>query len=203
LWMSNADWLPSFGASGSSEPVRAGQFVDLNSRQQSSDLKNLTSLIDDTRKIIESASGDCAKLLGKDALNKFNEAAKNIEFNGDIPIDVEHPFHGLVKGVLSDAPGVSAVTNLETGQISLNPSGWAFNTYTRGGQPYHPLQKDFKKFGVSQRQYALAVMIHEFLHAIGKFGSDFDVGLDGKINFSKSQDYQKEVLKKCFPKKKK
>lgn len=48
-----------------------------------------------------------------------------------------------------------------------------------------------KDYGVSSFDYAVAGIIHEFLHAIGEFGPD---------SGDQSMQNQKEVLKKCFKK---
>lgn len=59
----------------------------------------------------------------------------------------------------------------------------------------------FKDMGATdQREYAVALLIHEFLHTTGKFKEDVFVDLLGNVNDKKSIDYQKEVLKKCFKK---
>lgn len=150
--------------------------------------------------MIQNATGDCAKLLGQDALSRFDAIAGNIKFNGDLLVHVEGLGGGVREGKLSDVPATDAVT--VGNQISLNPQGWSFNTYTRGGQAYHPLQSTFQKFGVTQAQYAAAVIIHEFLHTTGKFKPDSKVGLDGKIDSKKSREYQKKVLEACFSNKK-
>lgn len=165
------------------------------------DLKDLAALIKAARAIIEHASGDCAKLLGKDALAKFDKVAKDIEFKTDVLVNVEHPFRGVVKDSWENVGFVNAIT---VGQkIYLNPNGQAFNTLTRGGQPYLPpsIRDAASKFGVNQQQYATALVVHEFLHTTGRFKPDSVAGLDGKIDTKKSQDYQNEVLKKCFSKK--
>ena len=162
--------------------------------------QNPQTVINDARNVIQNASGDCAKLLGPDALSRFDAIAGNIQFNGDMLVHVEGLGGGVQEGKLSDVPATDAVT--VGNQIYLNPQGWSFNTYTRGGQAYHPLQSTFQKFGVTQGQYAAAVLLHEFLHRTGKFKPDSRVGLDGKIDSKKSREYQKKVLEACFPKKK-
>ncbi len=133
-------------------------------------------------------------MLGKDALARFDAVAGNIQFNGDV---------GGRNWTLSELPGIDAVTDVPAQQIYLNPNGRGFNTYTRGGQPYHPLQSTFDKFGITQSQYAFSVLIHEFLHITGKFKPDSTIGPDGKIDGSKSRGYQEKLLKACFSQKKK
>ncbi|SRR5258705_938826 len=122
--------------------------------------ENPQTVINDARNVIQNASGDCAKLLGPDALSRFDAIAGNIQFNGDMLVHVEGLGGGAQEGKLSDVPATDAVT--VGNQIYLNPQGWSFNTYTRGGQAYHPLQSTFQKFGVTQGQYAAAVLLHEF-----------------------------------------
>jgi hypothetical protein len=100
---------------------------------------------------------------------------------------------------LEGAPEVQAITAGQ--QVYLNPDGWAFNSYTRGGQPYNALQFYFDKLGVTQQQFAFAVIIHEFLHTTGRFKSDVSYSFDGNkwtINGDQSREYQEEVIKNCF-----
>lgn len=170
---------------------------------QDTGLKDLSGLIAGARDVIANASGDCAKLLGKDALAKFDAIAGNIQFNGNFPVHVEGLGGDIKDGNLSDVPGIDAVTDVPNKQIYLNPNGRGFNTYTRGGQPFHPLQSTFDKFGISQTQYAFSVLVHEFLHTTGKFKPDSTIGLNGKIDSSKSREYQEKLLKACFSQKKK
>lgn len=135
-------------------------------------------------------------MLGKDALQEFDAIASNIQFNGDVLVNVEGLDSRVREGRLSDVPPTSAVTVGD--QIYLNPSGWAFAKFNN----FPALNKYFAKVGAAdQRQYALATIVHEFLHTTGKFKPDSVIGLDGKINSKQSRKYQKEVLKKCFPNK--
>jgi hypothetical protein len=170
--------------SGISLTANADPLVTMSEPQNTSELP---SLIDQTRNIIKNASGDCAKLLGKDALSRFNAIAGNIQFDGDILVHVEGLGGGVREGRLSDVPGIDAVTDVGSKQIYLNPNGRAFGTYF----PRHPLQGTFDKFGVSQTQYSAAVIIHEFLHTTGRFKADSKIGLDGKIDSKKSEKYQR------------
>src|SRR5207244_245656 len=71
--------------------------------------KDLQSLISQARDIIKNATGDCAKLLGKDALSRFDAISGNIQFNGDILVHVEGLGGGVREGKLSDVPPTSAV----------------------------------------------------------------------------------------------
>lgn len=171
--------------------------------QNTADLKDLSNLISGARDVIANASGDCAKILGKDALAKFNAIADNIKFDGNVGVRVEGLGGGIKEGTLSDVPEIDALTDVPNKQVYLNPNGRGFNTYTRGGQPYHPLQSTFDKFGITQEQYAFSVLIHEFLHTTGKFKPDSTIGLNGKIDSSKSREYQERLLKSCFSPKKK
>jgi hypothetical protein len=156
---------------------------------------DLASLISETRDTIKNASEDCAKLLGSDALQRFNSIAGNIQFNGDILVHVEGLAGGVREGRLSEVPPTSGVTVGD--QIYLNPSGWAFAKFYN----FPDINKHFADVGATdQHQYALATIIHEFLHTTGKFKADSVVGLDGRINSKQSEKYQKEVLKKCFSK---
>src|SRR5262249_21280054 len=100
---------------------------------------------------------------------------------------------------LGENPGIDAVTDIPAKQIYLNPEGRAFNAYTKAGQPSHPLQSTFDKYGISQTQYAFSVLIHEFLHTTGKFKPDATIGPEGELNGSKSREYEERVLKACFP----
>jgi hypothetical protein len=178
-----------------------GLWFGFGGQQNNGNLKDLSSLIAGARKVIANASGDCAKLLGKDALAKFDAIAGNIQFNGNFPVHVEGLGGDIKDGNLSDVPGIDAVTDVPNKQIYLNPNGRGFNTYTRGGQPFHPLQSTFDKFGITQTQYAFSVLIHEFLHTTGKFKPDSTIGPDGKIDSSKSREYQEKLLKACFSQK--
>lgn len=97
------------------------------------------------------------------------------------------------EGKLSDVPPISAVTVGD--QVYLNPNGYAFGKFYN----FPALDKYFSKVGAAdQHQFAIATIIHEFLHTTGRFKPDSKVGLDGKINSKQSEKYQKEVLKKCF-----
>lgn len=155
--------------------------------------KDLPSLVSQARDIIKNATGDCAKLLGRDALSRFDARSGNIQFNGDILVHVEGLDGGVREGRLSDVPPTSAVTVGD--QIYLNPSGWAFQSFSN----FPKLTEYFGKVGAAdQHQYALATILHEFLHTTGRFKPDSVIGLDGKINSKQSEKYQKEVLKKCF-----
>jgi hypothetical protein len=64
-------------------------------------------------------------------------------------------------------------------------------------------EKAFKNSGADSRyEYALAAVIHEFLHAIGKFGPDVSEDIFNGVDASKSIKNQKRVIKDCFSNKK-
>lgn len=180
------DLMPDPEAVGGGEPP-----------QNTPGQRDLPSLISDTRNIIENASGECAKLLGKNALRRFDAIASNTEFNGDFPVRVEGLDGGVREGKLSDVPPTSAVTDPSNNRIYLNPNGYAFGKFSN----FPALGRYFAKIGAAnQREFALATIIHEFLHTTGRFKPDSKIGLNGKIDSKQSEKYQKEVLKKCFPK---
>jgi RHS repeat-associated protein len=154
-------------------------------------------LVAGARAVIANASGPCAKLLGKNALAKFDKIAGDITFNGDAPIIIDNG-GGPEGGTLGSVGYIDAVTNGQV--VSLNPNGNSFNNVSKGGSGVHILQSLFDKFGVSQQQYGFAVVIHEFLHTTGKFGADYKLRPDGSVEASKSQRNQEQVLKDCFPK---
>ena len=125
----------------------------------------------------------CAKLLGEGAGDKFKSAIKNIKFN-------ETSFDN------------SLINGMRVGDsIYLNPNGFAFQEVRFFGQGAEKKNKAIAKqlaLASSQMDYAVATIIHEFLHLIGKFGPD------GNVNdTSKSEENQNRVLKACFPKSKK
>ncbi|MBK8148891.1 MAG: hypothetical protein IPK58_11945 [Acidobacteria bacterium] len=65
------------------------------------------------------------------------------------------------------------------------------------------VNKAFKDSGAgSKYDYALATVIHEFLHAIGTFKPDVSEDIFGNVDGSDSLENQKEVIKKCFTEKK-
>jgi len=53
---------------------------------------------------------------------------------------------------------------------------------------------------VTQTEYAVGVLLHEFLHTTGKFKADTKIGEEGKSTVK--SEYQKKVMETCFPKKK-
>lgn len=149
--------------------------------------RDLPSLISEARDVIKNATGECAKLLGKDALKRFDAISGNIQFNGDIPVG-EHK--------LSDISSMSAKTVDD--QIYLNPEGYAFGKFYN----FPRLSRLFTEYGAKdQHQFAVATILHEFLHTTGRFKPDSATGPGGLVDSDKSEKYQKEVLKKCFPNK--
>jgi len=163
--------------------------------------EELADLIKEARGVVERAAGKCAELLGKDALSQFDKISKNIEFKGNLQVTIPDRMLGYIVVRLDDTK-ISAYTIGEN--IYLNPFGEAFNKYANGKVPQE-LHERFVKMGASgQHEYAVAALIHEFLHATGKFGPDSTTDyLTGRTDSSKSIKNQKEVLKKCFPKEKK
>jgi YD repeat-containing protein len=188
-------WMDGYGADHPTEghdAVVKGAFV----RSPQRSLFTTEELVAGARDIIENAAAPCAKLLGKNALAKFDKISGNITFNGDAPILVDNG--GGPQGAKLGSVGyIDAVTNGQT--VSLNPNGNSFNNVSKGGSGTHILQGVFDKFGVTQRQFAIAVIIHEFLHTTGKFGKDYKLKPDGTIDASKSVRNQERVLKDCFP----
>lgn len=156
---------------------------------------SLESLIDGARKIVVNPTGECAKLLGKNALDKFNKIASNMRDDPDRMVLVEGmPGEPPTSVRLGDQGPVGAVT---VGQnVYFNPNAWS---RTKSYQA--PIIVNyFAKLGVSQYQYGVAEVIHEFLHAIGKFGKDLKIGPDGKLDVTKSAEYQKRVIDACVKK---
>jgi hypothetical protein len=200
---------PQHHSVNSGEPAHSdstfdpGEHVDVDP-QNSTNLRDLTYLIKGARDVVANASGECAKLLGKDALEKFDRISKNIEFNGNVEVQDANPLTGEVeRAPLQNLGWVQGETF--GNNIYLNPEGTAFNFVHKGGSTQHILQGYFDKLGVTQEQYAFAVVIHEFLHAIKKFGPDATFVSDGnfwKLNGDKSVKNQEEVIRKCFSNKK-
>ena len=162
-------------------------------------LLTLDQLKQGARKVIENAlkdnpKGPCAKLVGKEAIEKFDKVAKDIEINGKV--EINHADFGIARlSPLEILPRIAAVT--EGQKIYLNPNGLAFRKFAEGKSP---LQSYYSKLGVSQEDYAYAVIIHEFLHTTKKFKADSVLGLDGNYDSSLSVKYQEQVLKDCFGK---
>ena len=148
----------------------------------------ISELVESAGKVIDEAEkdgkSDCAKLLGEKAAEKFKEIAKNIKYDSkkfDSPLD-------------------TAETIGE--DIYLNPYGYAFretnNKPIFSGNSAKKLNGKVDKAksqAPSEYDFAVATVIHEFLHAIEKFGPDSN-GFDSK----QSQKNQGKVLKACFPK---
>jgi len=167
----------------------------------------VADLTDAAKKVIENAmkspNGECAKLLGKDALEKFAKIVNNIEYNGKI--SAGRASESGRELPLEEAPGISARTIGDS--IYLNPAGIAFKDHSKillndaGKRFLAGLESKFKDSGAAdQREYAIAVIIHEFLHTTGKFKEDSFIDENGQPNSKKSEENQKEVLKKCFKK---
>ncbi|MCC6328623.1 MAG: hypothetical protein IT174_08910 [Acidobacteria bacterium] len=150
---------------------------------------DLKDLIKATQGVIENAKGRCAELLGKGALAEFNRLAKNIVYDPE--------------AFANSGAGHSARTTGEI--IRLNPNSYTFNPSIRpldftppGKKLKADLDKLFKKSKASSwYEYAVAAVIHEFLHAIGEFDDDTTVTAFG-TDSSESIKNQNEVIKKCF-----
>ena len=159
----------------------------------------LKDLIDATLKVIENAKGKCAELLGNNALSRFGEISKNIAYDSD----------GKYVG---SAHGITEGEN-----IYLNPWSYVFNEDRRTLYPesknmhksikarnnsIRDYQKLVTKFAITNFEYAIAGLIHEFLHATGVFEQDFRKSLraDGTVEVDASQSIknQKRVLEACF-----
>ena len=145
--------------------------------------------------------GIAAKLFKKDALADLDDVTKNISYNGNVLIGRSEGIGGR-ELTLGEVSNVSAVT--EGRNITLNPNGYAFVDTSKtfmneAGKRYiEGLNKIYSDAGASnQWQFAIAVIIHEYLHTTGKFNPDSKSGADGSVNSKKSQEYQKEVLEKC------
>ncbi|MEQ1762142.1 MAG: hypothetical protein ABL984_03245 [Pyrinomonadaceae bacterium] len=170
---------------------------------------SVQELVKGAREVIERAlldpKGKCAKLLGKNALSEFDRISKNMDYRPNITYGLRNEVGREL--TLGENPTTSAVTLGET--IYLNPNGYALTdaltrpALTEGTRRFHDgLNRLFKAQGASdQWEYALALVIHEFLHATGEFKpNDVKMGDDGNLDSSKSIENQKEVLSKCFQK---
>ena len=72
---------------------------------------------------------------------------------------------------------------------------------TSGKQFVKKVEKMFRDSGASnQREFAVALVIHEFLHTTGKLKTDVFVDITGNVDKSRSEKNQEKVLKKCFQK---
>ncbi len=144
-------------------------------------LKDLKGLIDAAQKVIDSASDACKKLLGKDASSTFMDVAKNIKFGKEASFRDSY---------------VSARTN-DDNSIDLNPGSQVFGAgllNEEGGNVKFAKTANKKIHdqiakASSPFEYAVAIIIHEFLHAIGKFPPD---GGSASIKLTD------KVLKACF-----
>lgn len=159
----------------------------------------VSDLLDAAQGVIENAEknkdSDCAKLLGPNALEKFKELRKNDKIK-------------YKSGVLNATTGAQTVGD----NITLNPDSFTFDPdykmpiiegYKRNNENSKRVtegfNKAYKNSGASSRhEYAVATIIHEFLHAIGKFAPDVSEDALGQVDASQSLKNQKEVIKKCF-----
>ncbi|MCW5958869.1 MAG: hypothetical protein KIS76_01835 [Pyrinomonadaceae bacterium] len=176
------------------------------------DIFNLQDIISDARKVIVSALNyqqndkatkdqkKCVDLFGDNALETFDKLSANISYDET----------GNVVG------DMSAVTTNEG--IFLNPHDKVFNSAARELVPNvtkrsheYLIQKnesinDYGNFinqsGISFYDNAVATLLHEVLHKIGKFPADVRITTyaDGTVSrsSSKSREHQKELIKKYF-----
>lgn len=210
-WIEYDDWANpntiSDEKTGITQVIGPGTGTAFFARKYGTSDTDIDELVSAARSVIEDAmndpKGSCAKLLGRDALEAFDEISKDIEFNGKIYIDTLSDSGG--SQLLENQPTISALTIGK--KIYLNPNGYAFKDVSKivqndaGKRLIEGMDKIFEDSGASgQSQYAVAVIIHEFLHTTGKFKRDVSVDISGKVNSEKSKDNQRRVLKSCFKK---
>jgi YD repeat-containing protein len=157
---------------------------------------DLPKLLDDAQKIIEDQdiSKECKDLIGEKNLAKFKE--KKSQFFKDP--DNNH------------VPSGVAARTYDSGNVYINPwtSEWnpdyqtlkpepdkkASKPYKKSIEKYNDgvkkYQKTLKELGVNSYQYAVAGIIHEFLHQIGVFEPDSDG--------NESLENQKKVIDACL-----
>jgi hypothetical protein len=154
----------------------------------------LGGLLDDVETVIKNAKDKCAELLGSDALNKFKDLRK------------------ADKITFGKQPGFTVSNGARTidDVITLNADSFAFDADTKlpaGGKNQTDYNKRvtngfneaYKNSGASsRREYAVGVIIHEFLRAIGVFPPDVTEDVFGNKDNSQSLKNQKEVIKKCL-----
>jgi len=160
---------------------------------------NLADLIRATRDVVENAKDRCADLLGKDALSKFDQISKRIVYDN----------------TGSKVGSSDAIT--EGKDIFLNPWSYVFNEDQRTIYPENKnthksararnesirsYQDLIKERGLTSYDYAVAGVIHEFLHAIGVFPADVQrsIDFDGfiKVDSKRSRKNQLQVIERCF-----
>lgn len=156
---------------------------------------NLDDLLDNAEGVIKNAKDKCAELLGPDALAKFKKLRQDRKIK-----------YGEVHGAEATTDG---------DRITLDPNTYVFDPDYRlaviPGSKYNTKklsESELRKFekmvsesGASSRyDYATAAVIHEFLHAIGKFPPDVTVNVFGEVDNSQSRKNQRQVVEKCFKK---
>jgi hypothetical protein len=141
----------------------------------------------------------CADLLGSGALAKFDKLLEdnNVVFG-------QHP--DFNSGVGATHVGDKIILNADSFtfdpdyKISVSPGAKAQNEYAK--KQTEAFNEAFKKSGASSRyDYAVAAIIHEFLHVTGEFGPDVTESIFSKDS-SQSRKNQKQVIEKCFSGKK-
>ena len=161
---------------------------------------NLEDLISETRKKIEGAGEDCLKLLGSEALSQFDKIVKNIAYDNDGKNVGSADAITIGENIYLNA--WSHIFNESRRTIYEEKKGLHKSTVARNAV-IRDYQEDIKKRGITSLEYAIASLIHEFLHAIGKFPPDTrrTVYADGSVKTeSKSMANQKKVLDNCFGK---
>ena len=158
---------------------------------------SLKDLVKAAETKIRSATGKCADLLGKNALAAFDRISKNIVYD-------------------DKAKGLGgAITDGEN--IYLNPWSYVFSEearkiipVTKGSNNYlKDRNKEIQGYldvikdkGITNYDYAVAGVIHEFLHAIKVFPSDVRKSefADGRITVDaqQSKKNQEKVIETCF-----
>ena len=178
----NRYWYDTGNGNGSSEPL----FFDGR--------YGLDDLITAAETVVNNAVGKCKDLLGEHAIAEFSRVKKNIEYddkNLNVPTTSEARTIG--ENIYLNPWSMTFNEDYRTPQIEdkrLNkPTLLGRQQFNKALREYNEMLKDF---GVSSFDYAVAGIIHEFLHAIGEFGPESST--------NESIKNQKEVLKKCFKK---
>lgn len=158
----------------------------------------MKKLLDDAETIIKNASGDCAKLLRKDALARFQKLRAQFRYAA---------FRELGEGTV---PLTSAARTHDSANVYLNPIHYVFNPDTRAlipipkgisrrdreflerqNAPKEFWANEIKETGVSEYSYAVGAILHEFLHQIGQFKPH-------EVGTRDSTKQQREVVRKCI-----
>jgi hypothetical protein len=170
--------------------------INLLVTQQRTEPYKLEKLLTDAASIIKNAKGDCAKLLGANALARFEELKKRFQYDPS--------------GRNLSTPQSAATTWPDSGNVYLDPWHYVFNPGSRSilEMPRDADKKtkeslkarnsipefwanEIKKTGVTEYSYAVGAILHEFLHQIGKF-TPHTAGTRDSVRD------QAEVVKKCI-----